>query len=362
VAFLYYYTYRLPRGVETLIASLANALAKRGIEVAIVTAKPTLTPLVPPDPAVRVFAYPTVRYYEHIFIAPWFVFHLLRHRYDRVVVFYGDFGEGLTWRALRLLHRAPPLVLYLCNPYSAVPHRYRTFLKLGWGVHTHSLLADAEWVAREAEALFHRPVTVVPVATDPHRFRPDPALRSATRRRLGYSDDQVVLLNVSALEPRKGVARVIDAMARLRDRFPGLRYYILGQGEEESSLRCQAENVGLAGRVVFGGITSDLPAYYNMADIFVMLPDSEANSVACHEAMSTGLPVVASRTEGFLESVGSEAGFLVNPCSQDEVVEALGRLIPSAELRSAMGQQGRTNILDHHTWDHRAQQFLEAVA
>jgi glycosyltransferase involved in cell wall biosynthesis len=362
VAFLYYYTYRLPRGVETLIASLANALARRGVEVAIVTARPTLEPLVPPDPAVRVYTYPTVRYFEHVCIAPYFVWNLLRHPYDRVVVFYGDFGEGLAWRILRMLRRAPPLVLYLCSPYSAVPHRYRTFMKLGWGQRACRILADASWVAREAEELFRRPVSVVPVATDPQQFRPDAALRRETRLRLGYSDSEVVLLNVSALEPRKGVTRVIEAMACLRDRFPELRYYILGQGEEEVNLRRQVEDRGLAGRVVFGGITSDLAAYYNMADIFVMLPDSEANSVACHEAMSTGLPVVVSRKEGFLESVTPEAGWLVDPGCQEEVMEALGRLISSAELRAAMGQEGRANILAHHTWARRACQFLEAVA
>jgi glycosyltransferase involved in cell wall biosynthesis len=362
IAFLYYYTYRLPRGVETLIASLANALARRGVEVAIVTARPTLEPLVPPDPAVRVYAYPTVRYFEHVCIVPYFVWNLLRHPYDRVVVFYGDFGEGLAWRILRMLRRAPPLVLYLCSPYSAVPHRYRTFLELGWGEQAHSILADAGWVAREAEELFRRPVAVVPVATDPRQFRPDAALRKETRLRLGYSDSEVVLLNVSALEPRKGVTRVIEAMARLKDRFPHLRYYILGKGDEEAGLRRQVEQEGLHGRVAFGGVTADLEAYYNMADIFVMLPDSEANSVACHEAMSSGLPVVVSRKEGFLDSVSSGAGLLVDPEQPQEVDAALGRLIASAELRASMGREGRASILASGNWSHRARQFLEIVA
>jgi len=362
IAFLYYYTYRLPRGVETLIASLANALARRGVEVAIVTARPTLRPLVPPDPAVRVYAYPTVRYFEHVCIAPYFVWNLLRHPYDRVVVFYGDFGEGLTWRILRLLRRAPPLVLYLCSPYSAVPHRYQSFLNLGWAKEARHILADAGWVAREAEELFQRPVSVVPVATDPQRFRPDASRRGETRQRLGYQDSDVVMLNVSALEPRKGVTRAIEAMARLKDQFPQLRYYIMGKGDEEAGLRRQVEQDGLQGRVAFGGVTPDLEAYYNMADIFVMLPDGEANSVACHEAMSSGLPVVASRKPGFLETVTPGAGLLVDPEQPQEVDAALGRLISSAEMRIAMGREGRARILASHTWAHRAQEFLEAVA
>jgi len=362
VAFLYYYTYRLPRGVETLIASLSNALAREGAEVAIVSARPTLRPLVPPDPVVQVYTYPTSRYYEHVFIAPFFVWHMLSHAYDRVVVFYGDFGEGLSWRVLRLLRRAPPLVLYLCSPYSAVPHRYQSFLNLGWGKEARYILADAAWIAREAEELFQRPVSVVPVATDPQRFRPDASLRGEIRQRLGYQDGDVVMLNVSALEPRKGVTRAIQAMARLKDRFPQLRYYILGKGDEEAQLRRQVEQEGLQGRIAFGGVTPDLQAYYNMADIFVMLPDGEANSVACHEAMSSGLPVVVSRKPGFLETVTPGAGLLVDPEKPQEVDAALGRLIASTEQRISMGSEGRARILASHTWAHRAQEFLRAVA
>lgn len=361
LAFLYYYTYRLPRGVETLIASLSNALAREGAKVAIVTARPTLRPLVAPDPAVHVFTYPTSRYFEHTCIVPFYVWHMLRHSYDRVVVFYGDFGEGLSWRVLRALHRAPPLVLYLCSPYSAVPHRYHSFLRLGWGKEARHILADAAWVAREAEVLFQRSVSVLPVATDPQRFRPDPTLRWETRQRLGYRDEDVVMLNVSALEPRKGVTRAIEAVARLKERFPQLRYYILGKGDEEPGLRRQVEQEGLQECVAFGGVTANLEDYYNMADIFVMLPDSEANSVACHEAMSSGLPVVASRKEGFLDSVPSTAGYLVDPDQPRDIDVALGRLIASSEERAAMGREGRANILASHTWSHRARQFLEIV-
>lgn len=362
LAFLYYYTYRLPRGVETLIASLANALVQVGVDVSIITARRTIEPLVPPDPRVRIFAYPTSRYFEHALIAPFYAAHFLRHHYDVVVVFYADFGEGLAWRLLKAVSVDLPLVVYLCSPYSAVPHRYQSMARLGWGTQAVRLLADADWVAREAQTFFGRPVGVVPIGTDPHRFCPSPALRAEARRRLGYADTDIVLLNVSALEEGKGTGRVIEALGRLHERFPALHYLVLGQGDYGRVLQDMVASLKLSERVTFGGVTPHLEAYYNLADIFVMLPDQEANSIACHEAMSCGLPVVAANRGGFVETVSPEAGILVDPRCPAEVDAALARLVARPDLRQAMGRAGRVNILAHHSWERVAQQFLEALA
>ena len=361
IAFWHFYTFRLFRGIETLVVSLANALVQRGVEVSLVTATPTLRPLVQPDPKVQVYAYPTGRYYSHTTIVPFYANHFLRHRYDSVVTFFADFGEGLTWSLLGK-QLDLPLALYLCYPYSAVPHRYRSFLKLGWHNTARHILADASWIAKEAEDLFQRPVPVVPVGTDPLRFRPDPALRAELRRKYGYSVDDVVMLNVSALEPRKGVWRSIQALERLRERAPNVRFFILGKGEDEQHLRDLVDVAGLGERVIFGGVTSQLEAYYNMADIFLMLPDAEANSIAVHEAMSCELPVVASNSGGFAESVAANAGFLI-PFDDSQAVDgALLQLIGNPALRQSMGVAGRTGILAHHSWDRVAAQFLELVA
>jgi glycosyltransferase involved in cell wall biosynthesis len=361
IAFWHFYTFRLFRGIETLVLSLANALAEHGADVSLITASPTLRPLVQPSPRVHVYAYPTGRYYSHLTIAPFYTAHFLRHRYDSVVTFFADFGESPTWRLLgRQLNL--PLALYLCYPYSAVPHRYRSFQKLGWDRSARHILADASWIADEAEELFKRPVSVVPVGTDPVRFSPDPARRAELRAKHGFRDDDVVMLNVSALEPRKGVHRSLQALGRLRRQLPNLRFFILGQGDDEPHLRAMVESDGLGDRVIFGGVTSQLEAYYNMADIFVMLPDAEGNSIAAHEAMSCELPVVVSNSGGFRESVTPEAGFLV-PFDDDTAIDSvLRRLVAEPELRHTMGSAGRTHVQQNHSWGRVAEQFLACVA
>jgi glycosyltransferase involved in cell wall biosynthesis len=357
IAFWHFYTFRMLRGIETLVVSLANALARQNAEVSLITARPTIRPLVLPDPLVKVHAYPTGSYFEHRTIVPFYVYHCLRHRYDHVVVFFADFGEGPAWRIVNQFVDLP-LTLYLCYPYSSVPHRYRSFLRWGWDQKARHILADASWIAREANELFRRPVSVVPVGTDPERFQPNSSRRDALRRQWGYADSDVVLLNVSALDRRKGTWRVLQTMGRLRDHFPNLRYFILGQGEDEPELRKTVDGLGLNGIVTFGGVTRQLEAYYNMADIFVMLPDAEGNSVACQEAMSCALPVVASNTEGFVESVPGEAGLLVDPNHPERIDEALTRLVCDASLRATRGCAGRNHVLANYSWDRIAERFL----
>lgn len=360
IAFWHFYTFRLRRGIETLVISLANALAQKGHEVSIVAAKPTVEPLVKPFSAVKVYTYPATKYCEHLSIVPFYTAHFLKHSYDHVVTFFADFGEGHTWNLLHLV-KPIPLSLYLCYPYSATSHRYLSFLRLDWHCQAKRVLADAQWIAEEAQELFKRQVSVAPVGADTERFKSNPLLRQRARQKYGYADEDIVLLNVSALERRKGVQRVLEAMSRLKSACPKLKYFILGNGEDEIFLKQMSRKLGLQDRVIFEEETSELEGYYNMADIFVMLPSSEGNSIACHEAMSCELPVIVSKTKGFCESVSEEAGILIDPDNPHNLEQAIQRLANHNDLRKQMGFKGRASIERHATWKHRADHLLKIL-
>lgn len=359
ICFWHFYTFRLRRGIETLVVSLANALAKKGEDVSIVTASPHFELFVKPDPSVKVCAYPTFRYFEHITIAPFYYYHFKKHAYDRVVTFFSDFGEGLTTQLLKPLQL--PLVLYLCYPYSNVPHRYRSFQKYGWDRQEMRVLAVSEWVAKEAGKIFKQPVSILPVGTDSELIRPNPENRRILREKAGYTSKDIVLLNVAALEKRKGAWRVLEVMSRMKDRFPNLKYYILGKGEHENELKNMTARLGLSDRVIFAGETSQHPMFYNMADIFVMLPDAEANSLAFHEAMSAGMPMLVSDTPGFRESSDEKSVLYADPGDLSKVEKVLEQLISDPHLRDSLGKAGRQYIQDHCTWSKIADTFLRLI-
>ena len=357
IAFVHFYTFRLLRGIETLVLSLANELVVKGVDVAVLAACPRLRPLIPPDPRVRVYAFPTLRYYEAATIVPFYVVNLLSRNYDIVNIFFADFGEGPAIRATRRF-KDYKLNLYLCYPYDSVPHRYLGFAHYGLGELADRLIADSEFVAEGARHFFGRPVDVVPVGTDPTRFRPDPTLRAEMRARLGIAEDEVVLLNVSALEERKGTWRVIQALPEIRKHCPRMRYVILGEGSHKSVLERMVRELGLMDCVLFAGTTPDLVPWYNLADIFVMLPEAEANSIACHEAMACGLPVVVANTGGFGEVVTEEAGRLVDIHNREIIASIIVELAAVPEQRHRMGLEGRHIVQERLSWERIAERLI----
>ncbi|MCL4489676.1 MAG: glycosyltransferase family 4 protein [Chloroflexi bacterium] len=350
VGILHFWTLRMRRGVETLVVSLANELAKRGNDVTIITARQTLEPLVLPAPRVRVRAFPTFRYYEFATIVPFYVADLVSERYDIVIAFFADFGEGEALRLASAFTR-PRLFLYLTFPYESAPHRYQSYKRWGWEKEAACILADAEYTARNGEVFFQRPVQLLPSGTDASRFRPDPERRAATRRRLGFGEGDIVLLNVAALERRKGAWRVIEALPIVRARCPTVRYLVLGEGAERGRLQGRAEELGISQSVIFAGTTTDLPSYYNAADIFVMLPDSEAGSIACLEAMASELPVVVSNTGGFGEAVGPRCGRIVDISEPGGIADSILQLASDGALRCELGEGGRRVVTERYSWD-----------
>jgi len=356
IAFLHFWTLRLPRGVETLILSLANALAAQGEQVSILTARRTRTPLVSPSPQVHLFEFPTFRYFEATTIVPFYVAALARERFDAVITFFADFGEGPALAWADRVHKARH-ILYLTFPPEAAPHRYAAYKKYGWDRRADILLADAEYTAAQGKAFFERPVSLLPSGTNPQRFKPEPRTRAAMRAQLGYQEQDVVLLNVAALEKRKGAWRVVEALPALRMECPNVRYLVLGEGPERQTLKERAAELGVLQAIVFAGTTNDLVPYYNAADIFVLLSDAEAGSIALLEAMASGLPVVISDTPGMREIVNANCGIHVALDDRAALLRTLQILIQDTEMRRQMGLQARIRIEQDYSWQSLAERL-----
>ena len=356
LAFLHFWTLRLPRGVETLTLSLANALAEHGEQVQILCARRTREPLVVPSPQVRVREFPTFRYSEAATIVPFYLTALARERFDAVITFFADFGEGPALAWTDRFHRSK-LILYLTFPLEAAPHRYTAYKQYGWERRADVLLADASYTAAHGQAFFGRSVVTLPSGTDPGRFRPNAKKRMATRRNLGLRDEDVVLLNVSALEERKGTWRVVEALPEIRARCPNVRYLVLGEGPQKTILQQRVAELGLESCVIFAGTTADLPPFYNAADVFVMLSDSEAGSVACLEAMASGLPAVVSNTGGFSEVVNNASGRIVDLKDWKQIADAIVELAGDGALRAQLGMSGRTTVIEKFSWERLAERL-----
>jgi phosphatidylinositol alpha-1,6-mannosyltransferase len=143
----------------------------------------------------------------------------------------------------------------------------------------------------------------------------------------------------------------------------------VGTGEGRREIEALAAELGVADRLrLLGGVPdADLPALYNLADVYVGASRRTALSVegfgiAIAEAASAGRPVVAGRSGGIPEAVkNGETGLLVDPESPEEVAESVRRLLRDRPLATRLGEAGRREIERYYNWD-RVAADLAAIA
>ncbi|MFH1312022.1 MAG: glycosyltransferase family 4 protein [Candidatus Eisenbacteria bacterium] len=162
------------------------------------------------------------------------------------------------------------------------------------------------------------------------------------------ADGRTNILFVGRLDIRKRAPLLISAFKMLRREHPGSRLVIVGKGFMEPA--CRAAAYPLTGKdIVFVGRVSpsDLPSYYGSSDIFSSVPaGSESFGIVLLEAMAAGLPIVATRIEGYREVVTDGVdGILVKPGDTAGLAGALGRLVRDSELRTTMGRMGQKKAI-----------------
>lgn len=131
---------------------------------------------------------------------------------------------------------------------------------------------------------------------------------------LGLDESHTAILNVANLYPVKGHRPLLDAFRYVCEKLPRARLLIVGRGVLEKDLKEYAESIGLTRSVFFLGFREDVETIMKASDVFVLSSLSEGLPLALIEAMSCGLPVVATKVGGIPEVVEDGVdGFLVSP-------------------------------------------------
>jgi glycosyltransferase involved in cell wall biosynthesis len=172
------------------------------------------------------------------------------------------------------------------------------------------------------------------------RFRPDPEVRSQVRHSLGVGEEFVIIA-VAHLIKEKGIDVAIRALASLAGEAV---LWIVGEGPERGSLEAMARDLRVERRVRFLGPRSRVEPFFQSADCFVCPSRwAEAAGLVNLEAMSCGLPVVASHVGGIPEFVvPGETGFLCTPGDAQEFADRLRDLLDSGQLRRQFSHKART--------------------
>jgi glycosyltransferase involved in cell wall biosynthesis len=173
------------------------------------------------------------------------------------------------------------------------------------------------------------------------------AHRAHWRARLGLRDDAVLVLGVGRLAPQKNFARFIDAIAQARARVP-VRAVIAGADLGSlAELQAQVARLGLQGAVQLIGRVPDARELMCAADIFLLSSDHEGMPNVVLEAMSVGVPCVATRVNGVGDLIQHELSGFVAEHDAGALAQYVMSLASDVDLRRRFGAAARAAIEGH---------------
>ena len=188
-------------------------------------------------------------------------------------------------------------------------------------------------------------LTVVPVGVDHNVFKPyDDVVKKKGRLMVTSSSDV----------PMKGLVPLLEAIAKLRVERD-IDLIVIGQPRPKGRVANALERLGLTDIVttISGVSDEELARLYGEAEVAIVPSLYEGFSLPAIEAMSCGVPVVATTGGALPEVVGvsGETGLLVEPNNPDALVGAIVRLLDDEALRARLGANGRERVMHRFTWE-----------
>ncbi|WP_053148738.1 glycosyltransferase [Pseudomonas protegens] len=173
--------------------------------------------------------------------------------------------------------------------------------------------------------------------------------RERSRELLGLAPDVRLIGALGRLVPVKGHTYLLQAFARLKDKYPKTQLAIIGAGREEANLRAEIERLGLQGRAHLLGFKENALQYVRAFDIWTMPSLAEGLGLALLEGMSGQLPVIASNVPAMLPLIEGAGGLAVEPANVSALVTALDAYLGlSDEELAAKGQQAYAYLQKEH--------------
>ena len=195
-----------------------------------------------------------------------------------------------------------------------------------------------------AKKLHAKKVVRIPgIGIDINKFMCVKKDKQTKRTELGIPDNSVVLLSIGELIKRKNYETALKALAQLKNK--NYVYLICGRGKLESYLKDLAQKLGISHKVRFLGFRNDIAEICSVSDVFIFPSYQEGLPVSVMEAMSAGLPIVASRIRGNTDLIqDGKGGFLHNAQDYIGIARSIDKLIHNYEIRIEMGKRNREEV------------------
>lgn len=252
-------------------------------------------------------------------------------------------------------------------------HTRRERAYLRWSTRRHARIATR--VIADSQATKDDLVRLY--STDPNRIHVvhlapeanlaperDPARIARALSSYGLPDGAEYILHIGTLQPRKNLARLIEAFAQVRQRLPDRLLYLLlagSPGHDSQLLYKTPQKFGVEQLVRFTGFARvhDIPALYSAAACFVFPSLCEGFGFPALEAQACETPLVCAKASSLPEVAGDGALYF-DPLDVEAQTAAITRVLSEPDLRAQLMARGRAN-LSRFSWAKTAAQTLVAI-
>lgn len=187
--------------------------------------------------------------------------------------------------------------------------------------------------------------------------------RAAARNAIGIREDEFVIGNAGWLIRRKRWDVFLKTCAEVSKHNDRIRLLVAGDGPERASLEKQARDLGVFEKIIWMGWQDDLTKFFQSIDLMLFNSDWDAQPRTPLEAMSYGIPVVASIVSGGTREViyDDTVGILIDRHDITFLASSILKLIHNPNLRRSLGDAGLRRIRDYGNPRNHALMTMEAL-
>jgi glycosyltransferase involved in cell wall biosynthesis len=210
-----------------------------------------------------------------------------------------------------------------------------------------------------------RKIHYIPNSVDTRRFYPvSMEQKSVLRKKMSLPETSRIVIYTGRLVSYKGLPLLLRVWQEIQKQHRDARLLLLGSGgldihNCEAELRTFVHSNGLEESVRFTGNVQNVPEYLQASDVFAFPTESDAFPSSLVEAMSCGLPVVATPV-GAIKTIvkDKENGIIIQPGDFQQLYGALDTLIRDSELAARLGQAAWKKVQDHYSAETVTHQYL----
>lgn len=366
-------------GVSTSVSVLKKALEKKGHQVFLVTVNPEKMQYKYEDGGkiIRLPGVPTGIYnYRLTEIYPIRVINKIKKWKLDVIHSHTEFGVGTFARIISKQFKIP-----LVHTYHTMYEDYVHYITHGYFDKSSKKLVEyltlfycdttanelivptkKTWDLFKEKYKLEKNIYIIPTGLEVERFYSENFKNEKllqVKEKLNIEKKDFVLLFVGRLGKEKSVDFLINSHKELKELIPNLKLLIIGDGPEKSEFEALAEKLGIKDSVIFTGMVpyDEIPAYYQIANLFVTASKTETQGLTLIEAMAAGLVPVCIDDESFKIIVVDELNGRIFKNKKDYKT-IIKKLFEDRSLLNKMSKQARINA-ELHSSKYYAESVLD---